>query len=106
MSEPMSLETALAIVEDVAVDKRDVGATRAAEALALVAHVARENHFAKVVAATNAATARAQRVLGPVVEPATGHVLTVHFFRGPSGGTCYLCPHPKDHDIHQNRGAP
>lgn len=29
-----------------------------------------------------------------------------HLFVGRSGGTCYLCPHPRDHEIHPNRGTP
>lgn len=44
--------------------------------------------------------------IGPVYLGAADAVTTPHLFVGRSGGTCYLCPHPRDHDIHPNRGTP
>lgn len=70
----------------------------ALEALGLVLEAA----GSRAVASVTAAKAPDAEVLCTFA----GEVVTPHLFVGPSGGTCYLCPHPRDHGIHQNRGTP
>lgn len=107
MSEPMDkVELLASVLERMGRRYRTHLSGEEQDALRSAVAILRDTPLAKVVAATNAATARALEVVHRRAIGGANAITEPHLYVGPSGGTCYLCPHPKDHDIHQNRGAP
>lgn len=131
MSEPMALDRALALLKEHLPYLERVLSPELALALRTVFDAASGSALADVVREANRVTAKAQTFTVPHAYVASkfpenaelricvecfNHVdhdihrldagKTPHLYVGRSGGTCYLCSHPRDHDIHPNRSAP
>ena len=99
----MNLKDALARVDDLLPALEKLLAPDAMLALRTVYDAA---HGCAAADALRGARQTAEEALRTLALGSTTNITTPHLFVGRPGGTCYLCPHPRDHDIHPNRVTP